>query len=672
MKTKFLLFTPVLLMLTALTVVGQDATNNKPSSENIPFGKKLPPPDVLSSPENSSQQRMPPNLNTTLMQAIKSHDKNAIKKALNNYGQQLKNQRIEESLRIPENNANANSSQANSNSNFHLTKDINALAESNPHNLPSIRIDIHWNGGNDSSSYAVLNNVAYFVANDGIHGDEFWRSDGTAAGTFMVKDIAPGGNSSRIFDITAANEKIYFTNYDYTAFGYGAWVSDGTESGTQLLINCQEPTKYFAMANKVYFLTDDEYGDQWSVIWETDGTTAGTKRLITLENFGAWISEPTVVNGLFFFTMYTYYNANGTDGWDVWRSDGTETGTYSIASFPYYDDIPAQFTNYNNKLYFSANDGTGRKLWVSDGTDAGTTPAPGNHDVIINADKLETTFPILNNVLYMPGEKASHGNGLYRYDAFNPSGLIKIKDFAPVGDTAFIVPLEMQVVNNTLYFKVTNYTGGIHDELWSSKGTQASTQLVNKFLTGETIKNLCNGSGTFYFVKYDKFLGAELWTTHETSFGTLATPVSDIFKGAPGSYPSYLTAFNGKLIFAAADEQKGDELFITGGTPFNTHPVKDINTVSTSTSDAGFNFFTAYGGMAGLGKDVLFNAYERVHGRELYKSDGTAAGTELLNDLVSGEAGFFIHDFLSKNNAVYLVAVSSSNNSLYNSGNKYS
>jgi ELWxxDGT repeat protein len=100
--------------------------------------------------------------------------------------------------------------------------------------------------------------------------------------------------------------------------------------------------------------------------------------------------------------------------------------------------------------------------------------------------------------------------------------------------------------------------------------------------------------------------------------------------------------------------------------------VKDINTVSTSTSDAGFNFYTAYGGMAALGNDVLFNAYERAHGRELYKSDGTAAGTELLNDVVPGDAGFFIHDFLSKNNAVYFVAVSSSNNSLYNSNNKYS
>jgi len=184
MKSKFLLITSALLMLTALTVVAQDATDNKPSSENIPFGKKLPPPDLMRGHENSSRQIVPPNLNKLLMLAMKSNDKNGVKKALNDYKQQLMDKREEQTIDFSTNVADANRNHENSpNSNFHLLKDVNALAESNPHNLPSIRIDIHWNGGNDSSSYAVLDKVAYFVADDGIHGDEFWRSDGTAAGT---------------------------------------------------------------------------------------------------------------------------------------------------------------------------------------------------------------------------------------------------------------------------------------------------------------------------------------------------------------------------------------------------------------------------------------------------------------------------------------------------------
>ncbi|OQP45136.1 hypothetical protein A4H97_32885 [Niastella yeongjuensis] len=42
----------------------------------------------------------------------------------------------------------------------------------------------------------VLNGINYFVANNGIGGDELWRSDGTDAGTVMIKDIYPGINGT--------------------------------------------------------------------------------------------------------------------------------------------------------------------------------------------------------------------------------------------------------------------------------------------------------------------------------------------------------------------------------------------------------------------------------------------------------------------------------------------
>ena len=41
-----------------------------------------------------------------------------------------------------------------------------------------------------------LSGTLYFVGNDGANGYELWKSDGTTAGTVMVKDIAPGSASS--------------------------------------------------------------------------------------------------------------------------------------------------------------------------------------------------------------------------------------------------------------------------------------------------------------------------------------------------------------------------------------------------------------------------------------------------------------------------------------------
>jgi ELWxxDGT repeat protein len=198
MKSKHLLTTLVLLMLTAVTVVAQDATDKKPSSENIPFGKKLPPPALMNSSRNSSQQVMQPDLNKLLMQAIKSHDKNAIKKTLDDYRQQLKENHIQQALHINRNYADvhSNNSNSNSNSDFRLLKDINALAESNPHNYTDFDFYKPYlapeNTYNPSPSYAVANAVAYFAADDDVHGNELWRTDGTESGTYLVKDIEPG------------------------------------------------------------------------------------------------------------------------------------------------------------------------------------------------------------------------------------------------------------------------------------------------------------------------------------------------------------------------------------------------------------------------------------------------------------------------------------------------
>src|SRR5207248_6883299 len=91
----------------------------------------------------------------------------------------------------------------------------------------------------------------------------------------------------------------------------------------------------------------------------------------------------TNVNGTLFFSAY-----DGTDGQELWKSDGTVAGTvlvkdiYPGAYYPtgYYSSpygphssSPSNLTNVNGTLFFTANDGThGSELWKSDGTTTGT------------------------------------------------------------------------------------------------------------------------------------------------------------------------------------------------------------------------------------------------------------------------------------------------------------
>ncbi|MDR0810839.1 MAG: hypothetical protein LBN23_00975, partial [Paludibacter sp.] len=129
---------------------------------------------------------------------------------------------------------------------------------------------------------------AFFAATDATNGEELWVTDGTAAGTKLVKDINPGAAGSNIQWLTRFNDKVVFGADNGTA-GVELWISDGTAAGTFMVKDIHDfassEPRGFTQVNETQFIfgakdfDSENYssrGAQWW-LYVSDGTAAGTQ-----------------------------------------------------------------------------------------------------------------------------------------------------------------------------------------------------------------------------------------------------------------------------------------------------------------------------------------------------------------------------------------------------------
>jgi ELWxxDGT repeat protein len=75
--------------------------------------------------------------------------------------------------------------------------------------------------------FTAVGREMYFTADDGVHGRELWKTDGTMSGTMLVKDIQAGPDSADPSELTAVGVTLFFVAHD-SVHGYALWKSDGT------------------------------------------------------------------------------------------------------------------------------------------------------------------------------------------------------------------------------------------------------------------------------------------------------------------------------------------------------------------------------------------------------------------------------------------------------------
>lgn len=355
-------------------------------------------------------------------------------------------------------------------------------------------INPNTNTSSTPQNFKCINNYCYFSA-QGLNGRELWRTDGTNSGTIEVKNINSGTNSSNPFGMEELNGILYFFANN-NANGYELWRSDGTEIGTYLvkdicLGGCSSRESFYSYDYSTFtkvgnFLFFFAYTDQNGVeLWKTDGTSQGTtlvKDIISgITSSFSFSNEPSQIemNGIL------YFSANDIDlGIELWRSDGTEAGTYLVKDINpnnnesnrvARESFPSYFSTLNNKIYFVAfHPSYGREIWVSDGTATGTQLLK-NINTSTSNERFNSSPPISNCKGFVVKDDKiffTLDNGINGKEMWNSNGtltgtslLFELNNGAASSFDSYFNNSDIVSIDNKLYFFGNN--GVVGNSLWS-------------------------------------------------------------------------------------------------------------------------------------------------------------------------------------------------------------
>jgi ELWxxDGT repeat protein len=177
----------------------------------------------------------------------------------------------------------------------------------------------------------VLNNILYFIANDGIHGNEVWRTDGTAAGTYMLFDIDrtdPVNVYNRedgISSFAIVGNELFYSAYDPSVpTRYVIVQSDGRPNVARVMM-APGPFIEMILQGDQLLLFGKESGSNKTGAWVVDVNNMGPGASLLSYTEGVWDAVDTnILNGIVYFS--------NREGGRMWRTNGQACGTFAIST----------------------------------------------------------------------------------------------------------------------------------------------------------------------------------------------------------------------------------------------------------------------------------------------------------------------------------------------------
>jgi ELWxxDGT repeat protein len=506
----------------------------------------------------------------------------------------------------------------------------------------------------------VIGSTAYFAATTSAGGTELWKTDGTPAGTVLVKDIFPGPSSSNPRFLTNVNGTLLIRAND-GVHGDEVWKSDGTDVGTMIVADVAAlapgsyPSNFLNVNGSLYFTASSDstgsttyYGPSpylsaadspfdlsqlGTNFWLEDFEDGQLNTPGVSASFGAPRNPSSLTDsvdaddgtidggGHLGHSFLVRPEAPGvTFTFDRQALVGLPSyvGLVVTGGDPAYPDNNVDFFDAGGNLIGTRTDSFPKPISgvTSDDRFVGAFHAGGISSVRVSGPLgIGNSAFELDHLQYGVVVQPVGTMALYRLDSNFNSDLIEDLGYQPNFRAASI--------GNVLYFTGNDATGGI--ELWkTSVGGTSQVMDINPGPASSNPRALMNVSGTLYFSANDGDNGDELWK----SDGTTATLVKDIRPGSASSNVGSLTNVNGILMFSATDGTSGNELWRSDGTQNGTVLVSDIKSGSSSSSPQSF---------ANVNGSLFFVADDGTHFFELWKSDGTTVGTVLIKDIWPGD-----------------------------------